>query len=144
MAQVVLLEACHEANESVCKQADGSLNNSSCAVPRYRFDVVTSDLRGAGTDGALVLELLGQPNSSGQSAARAGPWCLDRPGAFARGQTDTFTVEGTQVQNPAILQVTLQAASQNPEWHCSYVACTVSVVDDDTAGVQRYYFIAER
>eukprot|EP00878_Enallax_costatus_P043429 GHUV01051407.1.p1 GENE.GHUV01051407.1~~GHUV01051407.1.p1 ORF type:complete len:166 (-),score=42.07 GHUV01051407.1:613-1110(-) len=90
-----------------------------------------------------MLELLGQANSSRSSAARAGPWCLDRPGAFARGQTDTFTVEGTEVQNPAALHVTLQGASQNPEWHCSYIVCTVLQLDDGMTGTQ-YYFVAER
>lgn len=49
-------------------------------VCRYCFDVVTSDVRGGGTDAAVSLELCGAAGSS------AGPWVLDRPGAFCRGQ----------------------------------------------------------
>lgn len=49
---------------------------------RYRFDVVTSDVRGAGTEAAVLLELQGP----GQAA---GPWVLDKPGAFGRGQVQS-------------------------------------------------------
>lgn len=119
--------------------------NNVCLLSRYRFDVVTSNVRGAGTDGAVSLELVGQaPNpATTAAAARAGPWCLDRSGAFARGQTDTFIVESTEVQNPESLQVTLQGASVNPDWHLSHIVCTVLSGEDDTTGV-KYYFSAER
>lgn len=50
---------------------------------RYRIDVVTSDVRGAGTDAAISLEL------SGHAGTPAGPWVLDRQGAFGRGQVST-------------------------------------------------------
>lgn len=53
--------------------------HACCCCCRYRFDVVTSSLRGAGTDGAVRLELVG-------SSTRAGPWLLDRVGALGRGQ----------------------------------------------------------
>lgn len=42
--------------------------------------MVTSDVRGAGTDAAVSLELCGPAGSP------AGPWVLDRQGAFGRGQ----------------------------------------------------------
>lgn len=47
---------------------------------RYQFEIVTSDLRGAGTDGTVSLELSGVCDST------AGPWVLDRAGAFGRAQ----------------------------------------------------------
>eukprot|EP00775_Hariotina_reticulata_P013433 gene13433-13561_t len=125
-------------------------------LTRYRFDVVTSAVRGAGTDGAVLLELVGFPGAGvgdgGGAAAtedprvgHAGPWCLDRPGAFCRGQTDVFLVEGLDVGSPAQLKVTLQGADPNnpPAWHVSHITCTVLEGEDDSQG-DRHYFNAER
>lgn len=103
--------------------------------------MVTSNVRGAGTDGALFIELTGTGPTG--AAVSAGPWCLDRSGAFARGSTDTFIVEGTEVATPRTLQVTLQGASLNPDWHLNHVACTLLDGQDDAEGT-KYYFSGER
>jgi hypothetical protein len=60
---------------SLCVVVRGAVS-----LHRYNFDVVTSDVRGGGTDAAVSLELCGAAGSC------AGPWVLDRPGAFGRGQ----------------------------------------------------------
>jgi hypothetical protein len=60
-------------------------NGLICCVVccRYFFEVVTSDVRGAGTDAAVSLELCGPAGTS------SGPWVLDRQVAFGRGQVGT-------------------------------------------------------
>lgn len=117
---------------------------------RYRLDVVTSNVRGAGTDGALSLELLGAGHAATGStmqgstaASSAGPWCLDRPGAFARGRTDSFVVQGPEVAQPSVLRVELQGACLNPDWHLSHVVCTVLEGEEGAEGA-KWYFNAER
>lgn len=110
----------------------------ACIQHRYSFDVVTSDLRGAGTDAAVTLELCG----SGSSAC-AGRWVLDRPDAFGRGQTDSFTVEGAGLSSISSLKVTLQETKQSPGWHLDHIVCTVLEGNEGTPG-RRYYFVADR
>ncbi|WIA17082.1 hypothetical protein OEZ85_013981 [Tetradesmus obliquus] len=126
----------------------------AAGLTRYRFDVITSNVRGAGTDGALSIELLGSnpaasgstpqgSTAAGSTPASAGPWCLDRPGAFARGRTDSFVVRGLEVVQPSALKVELQGASLNPDWHLSHVMCTVLEGEEGSEG-QKWYFNAER
>lgn len=105
---------------------------------RYHFDVVTSDLRGAGTDAAVTLELCGPG-----PGACAGRWVLDRPGAFGRGQTDSFTVEGAGLSSIASLKVALQVTQKSPSWHLEHVVCTVLEGKEGTPG-RKYYFAADR
>jgi hypothetical protein len=79
----------------------------------------------------------------GSTAASAGPWCLDRPGAFARGRTDSFVVRGLEVAQPSLLKIELQGASLNPDWHLSHVVCTVLEGEEGAEG-HKWYFNAER
>jgi hypothetical protein len=53
----------------------------------YQVTVVTSDVRGAGTDADVMLTMVGDKGS-------AGPFKLDdSKNNLERGQTDTFTVK---------------------------------------------------
>ena len=106
---------------------------------RYRIEVATGAARGAGTEGSLLVELIGNLASSPGTELRppsAGPWCLDRAGAFGRGHLDSFDVEGPLIVAPAALRVHLQAVGSNDAgaWLCSHVTVTLLHDGGSSAG----------
>jgi hypothetical protein len=67
-----------------------------CAAARYHIEVQTSSCKGAGTDADVSVELVTGPvtpaaggggaGAGSGSSSVLGPWRLDQPGAFERGQ----------------------------------------------------------
>lgn len=96
-------------------------------------------MRGAGTDGAISLQLCGPV-----PGAKAGPWVLDKQGAFGRGQTDSFTVEGVSLGSLSSLTVALQAPQQGAGWHLDHIVCTVLEGRESAGPGRKYYFVADR
>jgi len=85
-------------------------------VSFYTIDVVTSDARGAGTDGEVSVTL----HSGGRSA---GPIVLDDPGRddaqtalFGRGQTDRFRRQATTLGPLDTLVLRLEPCAEGRPW----------------------------
>lgn len=75
----------------------------------------TSDLRGAGTDANVSVELLGGKD-------RSGPLRLDTSADnFERGRRDVFSVRAPDVGPPAQLVVRKDAAGLSNDWHLAAV-----------------------
>ena len=78
------------ANEQTLR---ASLTNPQARTTSYEIVVLTSDMRGSGTDATVTLELFGSLGSSG-------PLILESPDIadpFERGQRDVFTMDSKSV-----------------------------------------------
>ncbi|KAG2501257.1 hypothetical protein HYH03_001064 [Edaphochlamys debaryana] len=95
----------------------------------YKIEVVTSDIKGAGTESKVYLEMRG-------SKGKIGPVHLDNPIAFERGATDTFIVDGPAIGELLSLVVTCDGSGMRPLWHldCITVWDDPALVDPE-AGV---------
>jgi hypothetical protein len=82
---------------------------------QYEVVVYTSDLRGAGTDANVSVELLG-------AQERSGPLRLDTSADnFERGRRDVFSVRAPDVGPLAQLVVRKDAAGLSNDWHLAAV-----------------------
>ncbi|KAG2432966.1 hypothetical protein HXX76_008694 [Chlamydomonas incerta] len=76
----------------------------------YKVEVVTSDIKGAGTESKVFLELRGV-------GGKLGPVHLDNPSAFERGATDTFILDGPDLGELLVAVVTCDGSGMRPLWH---------------------------
>lgn len=84
----------------------------------YQVTVVTSDVRGAGTDADVMLTMVGDKGS-------AGPFKLDdSKNNFERGQTDTFTVQAREVGALQHIQISCKGGGLGAAWHLAHVTIT--------------------
>ncbi|GLC54185.1 hypothetical protein PLESTB_000832700 [Pleodorina starrii] len=83
-------------------------------VLHYKVAVATSDIKGAGTESKVYLELIG-------SSGRLGPLHLDNPAAFERGATDTFMLDGPELGQLLALRVTCDGSGMRPLWHLDHI-----------------------
>ncbi|DBB10366.1 TPA: hypothetical protein ACH3X3_001925 [Trebouxia sp. C0006] len=87
----------------------------------YQVVTYTSDLRGAGTDATVFVELAGELGS--------GPRCklMNQAGAadaFGRGQTDSFMVQLPELGELHSLTIDHDNKGQKPGWHLDLVEVT--------------------
>ncbi|GIL93966.1 hypothetical protein Vretimale_245 [Volvox reticuliferus] len=83
-------------------------------VMHYKVAVTTSDIKGAGTESKVYLELIG-------AAGPLGPIHLDNPAAFERGATDTFILDGPDLGELLCLRVTCDGSGMRPLWHLDHI-----------------------
>lgn len=90
----------------------------------YDLEIVTSDVAGAGTDGAVSVDLVGE------GGARTGATVLpaDASGAFARGAVASFIVEAPDVGELVAAEVGLQGAGSR--WRCSELSVAAAASGD--------------
>ncbi|KXZ51726.1 hypothetical protein GPECTOR_11g173 [Gonium pectorale] len=110
----------------ICNQwlqdADRSVHPSVELVPggempvtlHYKVQVVTSDIKGAGTESKIYLEMRG-------SQGKLGPIHLDNPAAFERGASDTFILDGPDLGQMLCLVVTCDGGGMRPFWHLDHI-----------------------
>eukprot|EP01051_Picozoa_sp_SAG22_P007143 SAG22_NODE_493_length_9820_cov_53.085588_1_plen_206_part_00 len=110
----------------------GSDDPAEAAVPdvAYRLTVVTSDTRGAGTDAAVFVDLLGERSETGRywlhaggdvrSAERIGKR-KDRCDPFERGASDRFKLEWPELGELRGLRVGHSGAGRGSGWHLAAV-----------------------
>jgi hypothetical protein len=80
--------------------------------------VVTSDVKGAGTDADVYVELQGRNGSTGKMQLPS------RPEHFERGGSDFFSVTGVDVGKVARLIIGHNNRGPSPGWHLDYCALT--------------------
>ncbi|KAL3141352.1 hypothetical protein ABBQ32_004935 [Trebouxia sp. C0010 RCD-2024] len=83
----------------------------------YTAELFTSDVRGAGTDADVSLELFGHLGSSG-------PQNLHGKEAFARAAVDVFQFACQGVGEMQMLRISHNNAGRNPDWHLQKVILT--------------------
>ncbi|GMH36686.1 hypothetical protein BSKO_04559 [Bryopsis sp. KO-2023] len=86
---------------------------------RYRICIITSDVRGAGTDASVFLKLLGQ---SGESEDLRMDDSSGNP--FERGQTDSFDVDSNNLGDLKSLQIWQDGGGLGSDWKLSMVSVT--------------------
>lgn len=74
-----------------CKELLASCNADASATSRYHIQVVTGDVRGAGTDGDVFLSLIGEKGTSGETEL------ANSANNFERGQVDQFTIQSDDI-----------------------------------------------
>eukprot|EP00955_Chlamydomonas_euryale_P033833 349637-Chlamydomonas_euryale.AAC.1 len=87
------------------------------AVPlavRYRLHVCTAEIKGAGTTSNVFVELHG-------AGGKLGPVQLDAPGAFDRGKSDTFELEGYDLGQLAKMVVVADGQGLRPLWNLDHI-----------------------
>lgn len=109
-----------------------SLPSSSGEGHLWLVKVVTSDIRGAGTDARVFIQV----HAAGEKEERAGKgdegikevtserlWLEDRPEYFERGQVDEFRVTLPQSIGSNVTGLTVGHDNSNPypEWHLDHV-----------------------
>jgi hypothetical protein len=81
----------------------------------YEVAVYTSDIRGAGTDANVFIELHGDKGSVGQSRLETGA------NNFERGQCDVFMVKGSDVGQLQRVVLWHDNGGPGPDWHLQQV-----------------------
>eukprot|EP00798_Chlamydomonas_sp_ICE-L_P013676 gene13676-19564_t len=94
----------------------------------YIISVYTSDLKNAGTDAGILLEILGDRASSGKH-----PLLDMSKDTFERAQQDDFRVECRNVGMLRAIRIESDGRSRKPSWHLDMIAISCP-------GGERYYF----
>ncbi|CAD7701203.1 unnamed protein product, partial [Ostreobium quekettii] len=101
------------------------------SVP-WRAVVVTGDVRGAGTDADVFLDLRGAKGTSG-------PMMLEAAGdVFERGQRDAFRLRAPDVGPLREIEVSHNGKGRGPDWYLDSIELT-----DESSG-RNYLFLAQR
>ncbi|KAG2499991.1 hypothetical protein HYH03_002273 [Edaphochlamys debaryana] len=99
------------------------------SLHNYEITVVTSDIKGAGTDSNVFMVMYGDKNTSGEVKLENGPE------NFSRGRTDVFNVDLLPLGNVNSLRIGHDAKGNNPRWHLDRV-----VVKNKTANTPPLVF----
>ena len=91
---------------------------------KYKIDVTTSDIRGAGTDANVSITLFGS-NGLNTGKVKLGHSKSD----FERGNTDTFFTEFLDLGDIPEVEVEHDNAGVGPGWHLQGVVVTDETVD---------------
>ncbi|CAG9464667.1 unnamed protein product [Pedinophyceae sp. YPF-701] len=104
------------------------------AKARFKVVVTTSDIRGAGTDANVALNLFGEHEDG--TKAVSGPLPLDsgRRNDFERGHKDEFSVESVPLGEIVRAELSKDESGLGSAWHCE----SVEVTDLQTSQV--YFF----
>ncbi|KXZ56858.1 hypothetical protein GPECTOR_1g774 [Gonium pectorale] len=81
----------------------------------YRVSTYTSDIRGAGTDANVTIEMHGELGSVGQSRLETGA------NDFERGNVDNFVVKGTNIGDVQRVIIQHDNSGIGPDWHLQQV-----------------------
>ncbi|PNH12713.1 Lipoxygenase y domain-containing protein 1 [Tetrabaena socialis] len=104
------------------------LDGPTTDLVEYRVTTYTSDIRGAGTDANVFIEMHGELGSVGQSR-------LDSAGNnFERGQVDNFVVRGSNVGDVQRVVIWHDDKFPGSDWHCQQVEVF------NTATQKSYFF----
>ncbi|MEW5311146.1 MAG: hypothetical protein WDW38_002885 [Sanguina aurantia] len=82
----------------------------------YTIRVTTSDIKGAGTDAGIEINLLGATGETGYHPLMA------NYDTFERGQEDAFTLLMKDVGQPQALLVRSDGKSRKPTWHMDFAS----------------------
>ncbi|KAG2450199.1 hypothetical protein HYH02_000301 [Chlamydomonas schloesseri] len=94
----------------------------------YRITTYTSDIRGAGTDANVYIEMHGELGSVGQSRLETAA------NNFERGQVDNFVVKGTNVGDVQKVVIWHDNSGMGADWHLQQVEVF------NTATQKSYFF----
>ncbi|KAK9824333.1 hypothetical protein WJX72_009517 [[Myrmecia] bisecta] len=97
--------------------ADGSADRTAkdAAVVSYEVTVHTSDVKAAGTDADVYIELHGPKGSVGEQRLE------NHPDNFHRNRKDVFTIMGTDLGRLEAISLRLDTASATAAWHPALV-----------------------
>lgn len=84
-------------------------------VRRYKLAVYTSNLKGAGTDANILVQLVGEHGETQEKKVVASP------DAFERGKLDVLTVEAPEIGSLVKLKIGHDNSGSNPAWHLDKV-----------------------
>ncbi len=99
----------------------GDVSTAAGALIDYAITTYTSDIRGAGTDANVFVELHGSKGSIGQTR-------LDNAANnYERGRADTFTIKASDVGDINRLVIWHDDAGMGSDWHLHQVGWTWSL-----------------
>uniref|UniRef100_A0A061SAF0 Lipoxygenase homology domain-containing protein 1 n=1 Tax=Tetraselmis sp. GSL018 TaxID=582737 RepID=A0A061SAF0_9CHLO len=93
----------------------------------YQIDVITSDLRGAGTDANVYCIVHGKLGSSPKQ------WLRALPEAFERGRLDTFQFSSWDLGRLQSVIIGHDGTGRLPSWHLERVVITATKANSSTA-----------
>ncbi|KAI8463909.1 MAG: Lipase/lipooxygenase [Monoraphidium minutum] len=114
----------------VTLDAQAAPPDGGAATAPYLVTVVTSDVRGAGTDAGVSIEVWGDAASSGPHALDPGP---ARPDAFSRGAADVFRLALPRLG--ALRRLRVSTDERGAAWRLDHIA-----VAEDAPGGAVWYF----
>ena len=104
-----------DTKSGTSRQLYKSTTNPKSNRARYKVTVKTSDIRGAGTDANVFIELLGEKGSTGRQF-------LDTSkDNFERSMVDTFFLNMPDVGTIQRCILGHDSSGPNPSWHCTSV-----------------------
>uniref|UniRef100_A0A7S3VHN2 PLAT domain-containing protein n=1 Tax=Dunaliella tertiolecta TaxID=3047 RepID=A0A7S3VHN2_DUNTE len=94
---------------------DGTEDVNAAALVEYRVTVYTSDIRGAGTDANVSIEMFGSKGAVGLTRLETS---ADN---FERNHADMFVVRGTDIGDVEHVVISHDNSGVGPSWHCQQV-----------------------
>ncbi|KAF5837533.1 hypothetical protein DUNSADRAFT_4226 [Dunaliella salina] len=94
---------------------DGTEDVNAAALVEYRVTVYTSDIRGAGTDANVSIEMYGSKGAVGQTRLETSA------NNFERNHADMFVVRGTDIGDVEKVVISHDNSGAGPAWHCQQV-----------------------
>lgn len=100
------------------RDGDGFGDAGTLKLIEYQVSVVTSSQRGAGTDADVRLTLKGQRGTLGPNLLRKSE---TNSNPFERGQTDVFTLHGSDIGMLVAAEVQLHGGGMTADWHLASI-----------------------
>ncbi|GFR41097.1 hypothetical protein Agub_g1741 [Astrephomene gubernaculifera] len=111
----------HGLSQLLTPDRDGDGKGDALAggpIVEYTITTITSDMRGAGTDANVFIEMHGDKGAMGETR-------LDNnANNFERGRTDTFKIKGSDVGNVQKVVIRHDNTGMGSDWHLEQVEVT--------------------
>eukprot|EP00798_Chlamydomonas_sp_ICE-L_P018432 gene18432-24908_t len=101
-----------------CKKVLLEGGAGAAAKSKYKVEVKTSDVRGAGTDADISIQVFGKTGDTGSKVLD------DSKDNFERNMLDTFFVEGPDIGDIQSCRIVCDGSGLGAGWHLDYIIVT--------------------